>query len=463
MVFSSTVFLFIFLPLVYLLNLVIPSVKVKNIMLTAASLLFYAFGEPIYILLMIFSITLNYFLGLAAGSSDRKKAKTSLVFAIVINLLMLGVFKYAGFAVESFNALTRLSVPVPQIRLPIGISFFTFQALSYVIDVYKGDAPPQKSYLCVMLYISFFPQLIAGPILKYHDVAAQIENRVITLDKTVIGVRRFICGLAKKLLIANTAGFITDTLFAADPGTLGAAAAWLGAVSYCLQIYFDFSGYSDMAIGLGHIFGFQFLENFNYPYVSQSIQEFWRRWHISLSTWFKEYLYIPLGGNRKGKLRTGLNKLIVFFCTGLWHGASLNFIVWGLFHGLFIMLESYGVIPVGKCRFRPLRHIYTLLVVCVGFVIFRAETMEQALVYLRTMFTGFSGGSVALNSFTSLLSPYNLTILGAGLVLSAPVKNLFRDNAATRAVSYAGSLVLLLICIITLSSMTYNPFIYFRF
>ena len=340
MVFSSMVFLCIFLPVVFLLHLILPGIRAKNWMLLLASLVFYAYGEPVYVLLMIASAFVNYLSALLIEKKPSGK-KAVMTINVILNLGVLVLFKYTGFLAGSFNSIFGTAVPVPAIRLPIGISFFTFQAMSYVIDVYRGVTEPQKNFGKVLLYISFFPQLIAGPIVKYHDIAQEIENRTQTVDGVMNGIRRFIAGLSKKVLISNTVGLVADTLFAADISGLNAAAAWIGAISYMLQIYFDFSGYSDMAIGLGEMFGFHFKENFNYPYISGSIREFWRRWHMSLSGWFQEYLYIPLGGNRKGKVRTVINKFIVFLCTGIWHGANVTFLFWGLYHGCFLMLEEF--------------------------------------------------------------------------------------------------------------------------
>ena len=427
MVFSSTVFLFIFLPVAYVMYLVLPGIKAKNIWLIIISLLFYGFGEPVTVFLMVFSVLVNYFVARLIASAKKHK-KLWLVLGVVFNLGLLGVFKYAGFFTETLNAILRTSIPVPQIRLPIGISFFTFQILSYVIDVYRDNSVVQRKFLNVLLYISLFPQLIAGPIVKYYDISQQIENRTLTPEATASGIKRFIIGLSKKVLIANTVGAAADAMFALQGSDMSALTCWLGAISYTLQIYYDFSGYSDMAIGLGQMLGFTFKENFNYPYTADSVQEFWRRWHISLSSWFKEYLYIPLGGNRKGKLRTALNRIFVFFCTGLWHGANWTFIVWGLLHGLFLMLESYKVIPLEKLKFKPFKHIYTLLVVTVTFVIFRADTLTQALVFISKMFTGFDITAASLSAFTQQLSPFFLTISALAVIFSAPVVKLTNDK-----------------------------------
>lgn len=454
MVFSSCIFLFVFLPIVYLLYCVCPSIKVKNFILILASLLFYAFGEPIYVFLMIGSIVVNY--ALARGIAASKNFDVVfLIVTVFFNIGMLVIFKYTGLILSTINSITGLGIPVPQIALPIGISFYTFQALSYCIDVYRNKEQVQKSVWRLMLYISFFPQLIAGPIVKYHDIDEQLSNRKCTWEDTYEGLVRFIFGLSKKLLIANAMAFIVDTLYTTQMNM--ALTAWTVAICYCLQIYFDFSGYSDMAIGLGRMFGFHFLENFNYPYISASIQEFWRRWHISLSTWFKEYLYIPLGGNRKGEVRTMVNKMIVFTATGIWHGASWTFLVWGLFHGLFITLEYKKLIPLKNKVFA---HIYTLLVVICGFVIFRADTIGQAGHILASMFTGFQMQAAEWIVWVKLATPYNACCLVAGLVLSAPISIHVKKRSAAKYVLAAG---LVLICMMNLATSSYNPFIYFRF
>ena len=464
MVFSSMVFLCIFLPVVFLLHLLLPGIRAKNGMLLLASLIFYAYGEPVYVILMIASAFVNYLSALLIGRKPAGK-KAVMAVNVILNLGVLVLFKYTGFLAESVNTILGTAIPVPSIRLPIGISFFTFQAMSYVIDVYRGVTGAQKNFGKVLLYISFFPQLIAGPIVKYHDIAQEIENRTQTVDGVTDGIRRFIVGLSKKVLISNTVGLVADTLFAADVSGLNAAAAWIGAVSYMLQIYFDFSGYSDMAIGLGEMFGFHFKENFNYPYISGSIREFWRRWHMSLSGWFQEYLYIPLGGSRKGKIRTVINKFIVFLCTGIWHGANVTFLFWGLYHGCFLMLEE--LIPAireqgGKVK-SFFQHIYTLLVVLIGFVFFRADSMHQGAAWIKTMFTGFGSNTAAMSLALQQLTPLYLVTVAVGIVACCPVKMLVKKGRAYEAVTAAGSLVLLLLCMLSLASGTYNPFIYFRF
>lgn len=464
MVFSSLIFLSIFLPAVFILYLLIPGIRARNILLLIASLLFYAYGEPVYVILMIGAAFLNYLWALLIQKSGKYR-KVFLWMSVIENLGILGVFKYAGFLAESFNSLTGLNIPVPELALPIGISFFTFQAMSYVFDVYRGEVRAQTNFPRILLYISFFPQLIAGPIVKYHDIELELSNRKVTAPEVAMGVRRFIIGLGKKVLIANYMGGIADTLFTAQISDINILSAWLGAVSYMLQIYFDFSGYSDMAIGLGWMFGFHFKENFQYPYTATSIRDFWNRWHISLSGWFKEYLYIPLGGNRKGRARTCSNKIIVFACTGIWHGANVTFLFWGLYHGFFLMLEEY--IPFlrkegGRVK-QILGHVYAIFVVMIGFVFFRADTIGQGLFWIQQMFTGIHFEDTAMRLCLSLLTPVHLTAIAAGIIGSMPVRNTLEKNKGLQGVSWAVSLGILLLCILNLASGTYNPFIYFRF
>ena len=428
-----------------------------------ASLLFYAYGEPVYVLLMLASVLSNYIAGNLVGRDSERK-KLWMVAAILWNLGLLVVFKYAGFLVSLVNSTGLVNLPEVQIALPIGISFFTFQALSYVIDVYRGTVKAQKNFWKVLLYISFFPQLIAGPIVKYHDIEKEIDDRKIDMGEAASGMCRFVAGLCKKVLISNVLGLTADTLFAADSSCINILTAWIAAVSYLLQIYFDFSGYSDMALGMGKMFGFHFHENFKYPYASDSIQEFWIRWHISLSGWFREYLYFPLGGNRKGRGRTILNKFIVFFCTGLWHGANITFVAWGLYHGFFLMLEEYFPSKNKESKSRSfVKHIYVLLVVTVGFVIFRADTMAQALYFIREMFTGFHFEAGAVSMAVQQLTPLYLTVLAASAIAAAPVKRCLERWKCYEACSYLFSIAGLVLCILSLSGSTYNPFIYFRF
>lgn len=463
MVFSSMTFLCVFL-----LYSVLPSIPVKNGLLIIASLLFYAYGEPKYVLLMIFSIVMNYLFGRLLDSENERLRRMIVGLAVCVNLALLFVFKYLDMVLKTVNQISHSSIPMANLALPIGISFFTFQALSYVIDVYRRDVEAEKNLFHVMLYISFFPQLIAGPIVKYHDIQEQIRSRKTDSGEIAAGMRRFILGLAKKVLISNVMAVTADALFAAPMGEMNILSAWTAAIAYLFQIYFDFSGYSDMAIGMGRIFGFTFQENFRYPYISQSIQEFWRRWHISLSTWFKEYLYIPLGGNRKGKVRTCVNKLIVFFSTGLWHGADWTFVIWGLWHGMFMLLEE--VIPVKKLP-RLLRHVYTLLVVTVGFVMFRADTFAQGIQMTGKMFAGWSFQASQMNLVLQQMTPLFILTVIIAVIACMPVLKWVREWGETiqpcrkvmEPIGYLMSLFLLVLCILSLSSGTYNPFIYFRF
>ncbi len=457
MVFSSVIFLFFFLPAVYIMYCLCSDIRMKNALLIMASLFFYAFGEPMYVILMTGSILTNYAMArLIAGY--QKRARIFLCMAVVFNLGLLVFFKYAALIIQTIRGLSVGQSSCPEIALPIGISFYTFQALSYCVDVYRDRGLVQKNVWKLMLYISFFPQLIAGPIVKYHDIEKQLSDRAVTIGDTAVGIRRFICGLGKKLLIANSMAYIVDTLYTTQINM--ALTAWVSAVCYIFQIYFDFSGYSDMAIGLGRMFGFTFQENFQYPYVSTGIREFWRRWHISLSTWFKEYLYIPLGGNRKGKVRTTLNKLVVFMATGIWHGADWTFLLWGLFHGLFITLEDHGLVPFKN---RISAHIYTMFVIICGFVIFRADTIGQAVHIFGAMFTGFHMEVVEMMILAKLLTPWNVACAIVAAVLSTPVSCWLKQTIKNEAVYYTASLVLLAVCIMELASGSYNPFIYFRF
>ena len=454
MVFSSMVFMCIFLPVVFILHCILPGIRLKNALLLLASVLFYAYGEPVYIILLFVSTLLNYFCACLIESSKYKKV--ILTLAVICNLGILIVFKYTDFILGTVNTLTGLHLPLPQIRMPIGISFFTFQAMSYVIDVYRGTTKAQKNYAKVLLYISFFPQLIAGPIVKYHDIAQEIDNRTQSLEGVSLGIRRFSAGLCKKVLISNTMGLVADQLFGASAGNINAAGAWLGAISYMLQIYFDFSGYSDMAIGLGWMFGFHFKENFNYPYISGSIREFWRRWHISLSGWFLEYLYIPLGGNRKGKFRTVVNKMIVFLCTGIWHGAAVNFLFWGIYHGCFLMLEEYvpWIGRKGSKLKAVFQHIYALLVVCIGFVFFRADTMSQGLFWIKEMFTGFTWNAAAMSFAVQQITPVFLVTLAGALIACCPVIKTVNNKKWYAPFAYVCSLLGLVVCMLSLASGT---------
>lgn len=468
MVFSSITFICVFLPCTFLLHEIIPNIKGKNALLILASLVFYAYGEPIYVLLMILSTLLNWLFGNAI--QDKSNAKVLLLLAIIFNLGFLGFFKYANFFVDCINHF-GLGLPSPNVALPIGISFYTFQAMSYVIDVYRGEVKAQKNYFNVLLYISFFPQLIAGPIVKYHDIEKELLSRHASLSDKAHGLMRFIVGLSKKVLLANTFALVADACFAAKTSEMSILIAWTGAIFYMLQIYFDFSGYSDMAIGMARMFGFHFQENFNYPYISSSIKEFWRRWHISLSTWFRDYLYIPLGGSRHGKLRTIVNKWIVFILCGFWHGAGLTFILWGVLHGFFLMLEE--ILPIRRLP-KALGVVYSLLVVCCLFVVFRADTISQAGLFLTNMFTGLSINAQSYALFMQQMTISNLFFLVVGIIGCTPLPknmvNFARSKCDTKAKLYllltaqfTGAIILLFLVFMSLASSTYNPFIYFRF
>jgi len=464
MVFSSMTFLWIFLPIVLIGNWIIPK-KISNVFLLIFSLLFYAWGESIYILLMLVSIFINWIFGLLI---ERYKAKKFLLaIDIAINLGILGCFKYANMLVQTVNRIAGSDVlSHMNIALPIGISFFTFQAISYIVDLYRGHYKAQKNILNLALYISFFPQLIAGPIVKYKDIDDQIENRTMSVEKTAEGIRRFIYGLGKKVLISNVLGYAVDTIYALPLEDLSGVFVWTAAILYTFQIYYDFSGYSDMAIGLGKMMGFEFLENFNYPYMSSSIREFWNRWHISLSSWFKEYLYIPLGGNRKGTVATYRNLFIVFFLTGLWHGASNNFIVWGLYHGFFSVLERLGLGNWLK-KHNVIAHIYTFMVVVIGWIFFRVESVRLGIkIALRMCLPWmYAQSTVHLYEIVNIQVVVILivAILGMGIVQKYMEK---KDLLKKYRYSVLEMVVLIFIMaysIMTLATNAYNPFIYFRF
>ncbi|WP_195429121.1 MBOAT family protein [Clostridium sp. D46t1_190503_E9] len=475
MVFSSMVFLWVFLPAVLIIYYFIDK-KYKNLVLLISSLIFYSFGEPKYILLMVLSIIINYIFGILVDREENLlKRKLILALSVFINLAILGYFKYFNFFTESLNKLFNSEIiALKEIILPIGISFYTFQALSYVVDVYRGKGVEggtkvQKNIFDLALYISFFPQLIAGPIVKYYDIEAQLRNRDESLTRITYGIKRFIFGLSKKVLISNVMASTADSIFKLPIDGVGTPLAWLGLITYTLQIYYDFSGYSDMAIGLGEIFGFTFMENFNYPYISKSIKEFWRRWHISLSTWFKEYLYIPLGGNRKGKYRTYVNLFIVFLATGLWHGASFNFILWGMIHGFFIVIERMFLGKIlDKNKFKLLNHIYTLFVVMIAWVFFRVDGFREALRYIKALFV-YRQGSL-INNIDLYLNKEVILIVIIGILFSGIIQMLFkgltkkiylRDGIKVYEVFIL--IILLFLCIVSIVSGTYNPFIYFRF
>ena len=449
-------------------------------MLLIFSLLFYAWGEVFYLGVMLASIISNYIIGIKIHlAKENNKKKSFLIVGLFINIILLISFKYANFISDNINVLLSfLNIPIidlQPVHLPLGISFFTFQAISYIVDVYRKEVSVQKNVFDLALYISLFPQLIAGPIVRYHDIASQIKNRSHSFELFSSGAERFIFGLAKKMLIANSLGEVADSIFLTTNNDLTLPLAWIGITAYALQIYFDFSGYSDMAIGLGRMFGFRFLENFNYPYISTSVREFWRRWHISLSTWFRDYLYIPLGGSRKSPIRVYLNLLIVFITTGFWHGASWNFMVWGLFHGFFLASEHAGIFKFMDKLWRPIKHFYLMIVVLIGWVFFRAETLTQAVSYLGFMFD-LSNIKTNAIQFAQIMNHEVIFALIFGLILSMPTFPVLcaRFKGSRQSKGYNSIvlfnitklillLMLLFLSILKISSSTYNPFIYFRF
>jgi len=479
MVFSSVTFLFLFLPVVLGIYFITPT-RLKNHVLLVASLIFYAWGEKVFVLVMLFSIVLNYASALLIERyRERKRDRLVLIVSLVANLGLLIAFKYANFLADNLNILLRMvgaaTITLQPIHLPIGISFFTFHAISYVVDVYRKEVKADPNPAGIALYITLFSQLVAGPILRYHDVAGQIARRFVVLDDFAEGVRRFIIGLGKKMLIANALAVPADEIFGLPPGSLTVSAAWLGAICYALQLYFDFSGYSDMAIGLGRMFGFKFNENFNYPYISESITEFWRRWHISLSTWFRDYLYIPLGGNRYGSARTYGNLIFVFFICGLWHGASWSFIVWGLFHGALLVIERLALNDWLKRTWPVVRHVYLVMAVLIGWVFFRAENLSHALDYLQVMF-GVAPVAVGAGKLALYLDSEVAVMLLVGVLASMPIFPAVRakvDNghwkklATNQPVAACAQLALYIgifaVSVLWLASGTHNPFIYFRF
>ena len=471
MLFSSSVFLFIFLPAVLLGHFLLRGQRARNLLLLAASLVFYAWGEPVYVFLMLFSICANYLLGRGIDRRQGKGRKTLLVLAVAVDLGILFVFKYLNFTIENLNALLGLHIQTVELSLPIGISFFTFQALSYCIDVYRGTAEVQRNILDLGLYISFFPQLIAGPIVRYNTVAEQIRSRSVDAEGFQTGVKRFILGLAKKILLANNLSVAAERAFAAaGAGEISTALAWLGAVSYTLQIYFDFSGYSDMAIGLGRMFGFRFEENFNYPYISRSVSEFWKRWHISLGRWFRDYIYFPLGGSRVSRAKLLRNLFAVWLFTGVWHGAAWQFIVWGLMYGLLVAFEKLTGLP-GKLRTKAGRGLYmllTLLIVNAGWVLFGAQSFGGAMTQLGAM---LGVGASAPSALAGFLFRESWVFLAVGVLFSTPLASRalkkIREGREDRPLLILGEtalyMLLLILCVSYLAMGSHNPFIYFNF
>jgi alginate O-acetyltransferase complex protein AlgI len=475
MLFTEPLFLFVFLPLVLVFYFLIPirSITYKNLVLFVSSVFFYAWGEGPYFLILIFSILVNYAIGVAIALSwNRWSRRLALAVAVVANLSLLLIFKYANFLTDNLNVALGLlgagPVQVQRMVMPLGVSFFTFQGISYVVDVFRGEVQAARRPLDVAVFKSFFPQLIAGPIVRYDDVAEQIRSRRVSGDEFAAGVRRFIAGLGKKMLIANQMALPADQIFALPTDQLGPGLAWLGILCYTFQIYFDFSGYSDMAIGMGRMFGFHLPENFRYPYAAASITDFWRRWHMSLSSWFRDYLYIPLGGNRVSPLRVYLNLLAVFFLCGLWHGASWNFVVWGLFHGLFLVAERVGGQFGGPPVPWPLRHAYVVVVVMVGWVVFRTETMAAAGSFLAAM-AGLGAGHAAvrwstLNGLQWLMLPVAAIAALPWLVaLDSLRRRLDLDLPALGLLVTGGEIALLIVSASFVAAQGYNPFIYFRF
>ena len=468
MVFADLTFLYLFLPLNLLLYFAVKNNVWRNTVLTVFSLVFYAWGEPVWIVLLIFSATIDYFHGLGiAKFPGGRVPKLMVISSLVLNLGLLGVFKYSGFLVGSFNAVTGLAVPVPGFSLPIGISFYTFQTISYVIDVYRGEVPAQRSYGKFLMYVSMYPQLVAGPIVRYQTIMDEIDSRVITAGSFSAGISRFCIGLLKKVFVANHAGKLAAVYLDGDLAALSTPEGWFGIILFTLQIYYDFSGYSDMAIGLGRMFGFSYPENFNYPYIARSAGEFWRRWHMTLGTFFRDYVYIPMGGNRSHVVR---NLLVVWFLTGLWHGASWNFILWGLFYGVLLLLERLCLAKT-LCRVPVLNHLYALFCVVVGWGIFYFTDLGRLRRFMAVLFG--AGGAGIAPGMLGVTVLNNLFWLLAAAVFCMPVRPRLQGWLAPRlgpgaaaAAGWAGvavNLCILGLCTALLVGQSYNPFLYFRF
>lgn len=463
MVFSSISFIFFFLVLVLLLYFLVPF-KAKNIVLLIFSLIFYAWGEPIYITLMIFSSIVDFTVGrfIEKYFHDKNKKKLFLILSIVINLSLLGFFKYSDFLIETINSIFNISIPLLKLGLPIGISFYTFQTMSYSIDVYRGEVKAEHNFLAFMTYVSMFPQLIAGPIVRYETVSQELHERTINLEKVSSGFMRFLRGLFKKVLIANSIGFLFTTISTLD--NMSIMTAWLGIIAYTFQIYFDFSGYNDMAIGMGKMFGFTYLENFNYPYIAKSITDFWRRWHISLSSFFKDYLYIPLGGSRVSKIINIRNIFIVWLLTGLWHGAAFNFILWGIYYGVILILEKFILKKYIEKLPDFFKHFYTLILVIIGWVIFAFDDITMLGNYFNNMFNIFSYPLFDSMFFYYLKNYFVILIIAT--LFSTPIYNLIVKKVNKRYQYIIGFIIYLVLFLITIASLvsdTYNPFLYFRF
>ena len=467
MVFSTPIFLFYFLALTLLIYYLVPR-KLRNPVVLIASLFFYYWGEQTYVAIMFLSTAIDYTHGLLVerckAKGNDKGARMAVASSVIFNLALLLFFKYWDFLAASFQTMGLNFMPVLGIHLPIGISFYTFQTMSYTIDVYRGDTRAQRSIINFGTFVTLFPQLIAGPIIKYKDLGDQIDQRDTSVEKFASGVQMFMIGMAKKVLVANNVGMLWDTYKAMAPGDLTVAGAWLGVIAFTFQIYFDFSGYSDMAVGLGRMLGFEFLPNFNYPYISKSITEFWRRWHISLSTWFREYLYIPLGGNRCSKPRWMFNLLVVWAATGIWHGASWNYLLWGLYFFVLLMLEKFFLLKVLNKSPAVIGHVYTLFLVVVSWAIFALEDFSQLGAYLKVMF-GMGGVPLTNSDFGYYLTSY-LPILCLAAVASTPLGATLYRKAPKKAAQAVGALLILAgltVCTAYLVDGTYNPFLYFRF
>ncbi len=467
MVFSSLTFLWLFLPL-FILCYYAAQKTARNIILLIFSLIFYAWGEPVYVLLLVFSTILDYTCGrMIDKHRGTKKAKTALIVSIVCNVALLTVFKYSDFFIATINSVFRTSIPLLHLPLPIGISFYTFQTMSYSIDVYRNEAKVQRNILNFGMYVSLFPQLIAGPIVRYQTIADQIDSRQCTKDLFGDGAKRFAIGLGKKVLLANNIGLLWDTVSSSDPLSLSVVGAWTGIVAFAFQIYFDFSGYSDMAIGLGKMIGFTFLENFDHPYMCRSITEFWRRWHISLGTWFRDYVYIPLGGNRKGLALQIRNILIVWLLTGFWHGASWNFVIWGLFYGLMLMIEKFFLLKKLDKWPAWIGRVYTLILVLIGWVFFAFDDIRKGLAYIGVMFG--SGRLFCDQQALYLLLSFLPLILICAFASGPWGKKIYdglsakRDGPVLQTAEVAGLLLITVVCIVFLISGSFNPFLYFRF
>ena len=464
MVFSSIIFMFTFLPITLLLYYISPK-KFKNLTLLLISLIFYAWGEPVYILLMLFTTVFDYFMGILINKNkdDNLISKKLFIFTIVVNIFILGFFKYYGFLVDNINNLLSLNISYSKLPLPIGISFYTFQTLSYVIDVYLGKVKVQKNFISFALYVTMFPQLVAGPIVRYKDIDYQLTNRVESINKFGEGVEKFLIGLGKKVLLANNIGFLWTTISAIEISNLSVVTSWIGISAFTMQIYFDFSGYSDMAIGLGKMFGFEFIENFNYPYVSKSVTEFWRRWHISLGSWFREYIYIPLGGNRCSLKKQCRNLFVVWILTGFWHGASWNFVVWGLYYGFILFIEKMFLKNKLKSLPSFICHIYTMVLVIIGWVFFSIDNLSVGLEYLKVMF--FVSGNPIIDNASIYYLYTNLILFICLFIGSTPFVNK-KFNKLKLISDIYPILLNILILFFSLSYLiteTYNPFLYFRF